>query len=161
MDMHWESELAELLGRLSDAQQLLLSLLDLKRQCLVQRDSAGLLALLPQEEELSNELQACHDRRQELLAQAAAEGLPGDSISSLAEKLPGGSSPSLKLSLNEARKRSQLLRHQSMAQWVAVQRTMLHLSHMIEIIATGGQLKPTYGRGGASHASGALMDQAV
>jgi hypothetical protein len=42
-----------------------------------------------------------------------------------------------------------------------VQRTMLHLSHMVEIIATGGQLKPTYGKGGATTNSGALMDQAV
>jgi hypothetical protein len=161
MDMHWETELAQLLGRLSGAQQQLLGLLDRKRECLINRDGVGLTALLPAEQELCAELQACHDRRQELLAKAAAEGLPSDSIRSLADKLPHGESQTLKQSLDEASKRSRLLRHQSMAQWVAVQRTMLHLSHMIEIIATGGQLKPTYGRGGTSASSGALMDQAV
>jgi hypothetical protein len=161
MDMHWETELAELLGRLSGAQQQLLQLLDRKRECLLKRDGAGLSALLPQEQELCSELEACHNRRQELLAQAAAEGLQADSIRSLAGKLPQGGSQSLKQSLDEASKRSRLLQHQSMAQWVAVQRTMLHLSHMIEIIATGGHLKPTYGRGGAPASSGALMDHAV
>lgn len=161
MELHWETELAQLLSRLSGAQQQLLVLLDRKRECLVNRDGAGLSALLPQEQELCAELEACHVRRQELLAQAAADGLPSDSIRTLADNLPLGSTQSLKQSIDEANRRSRLLRHQSMAQWVAFQRTMLHLSHMIEIIATGGQLKPTYGRGGTSTSSGALMDQAV
>ena len=49
----------------------------------------------------------------------------------------------------------------SLAQWVAVQRTVLHLSQMLEIIATGGRSQPTYGMGVGSQRSGALMDQAV
>lgn len=161
MDTHWETELGHLLTRLSDAQQALLKLLDRKRQFLLQRDHDGLSALLPEEESLCAELQACHDRRQELLALASEAGLPGDSIRSLARSLPGKESQSLKSSVDEASRRSSLLRHHSLAQWVAMQRTMLHLSHMIEIIATGGQLKPTYGKGGAAATSGALMDQAV
>lgn len=160
-DMHWETELAQLLGRLSDAQQQLLGLLDRKREMLLKRDHAALSALLPAEEHLCAELQACHDRRQQLLEQAAEVGMPADSIRSLAESLPRGESQSLKLSLDEANRRSRLLRHHCVAQWVAVQRTMLHLSHMVEIIATGGQLKPTYGKGGTATSSGALMDQAV
>lgn len=161
MDLHWESEVAGLLSRLSEAQRQLLTLLDRKRECLVQRDQSGLSALLPEEQNLCAELEACHERRQQLLALAATNGLPSDSIRSLAGSLPGREAQSLKQSLDEASHRSRLLRHQSMAQWVAVQRTMLHLSHMIEIIATGGQLKPTYGRGGTSATNGALMDQAV
>jgi hypothetical protein len=161
MDLHWETELAQLLNRLSDTQQSLLGLLDRKREMLLTRDHAALSALLPEEEHLCAELQACHDRRQQLLEQAAADGMPADSIRSLAQSLPRGESQSLKQSLDEASKRSRLLRHQCVAQWVAVQRTMLHLSHMVEIIATGGQLKPTYGKGGAATSSGALMDQAV
>jgi hypothetical protein len=161
MDMRWETELAQLLGRLSDAQQQLLSLLDRKRECLISRDHTALSALLPEEEQLCAELQACHDQRQQLLEQAAAEGMPADSIRSLAAALPRNESQSLKQSLDEANRRSRLLRHHCVAQWVAVQRTMLHLSHMVEIIATGGQLKPTYGKGGAATSSGALMDRAV
>ena len=161
MDIAWESELAKLLGRLSDAQQQLLGLLDRKREMLIKRDHVALSALLPEEEQLCVELQACHDRRQQLLEQAAAEGMPADSIRSLAQVLPRGQSQSLNQSLDEANRRSRILRHHCVAQWVAVQRTMLHLSHMVEIIATGGQLKPTYGKGGATTNSGALMDQAV
>ncbi len=161
MDLHWETELAQLLNRLSDAQQRLLGLLDRKREMLLTRDHSGLSELLPEEEQLCAELQACHDRRQQLLEQAATQGMPADSIRSLAQSLPQGESQSLKQSLDEASRRSRLLRHHCVAQWVAVQRTMLHLSHLVEIIATGGQIKPTYGKGGAATSSGALMDQAV
>lgn len=160
-DLHWETELAQLLSRLSDAQQQLLTLLDRKRVYLMKRDTVSLSALVPEEERLCTELQACHDRRQQLLEQASADGKPSDSIRSLAEALPTGESQSLKRSLDETNRRSRLLRHHCVAQWVTVQRTMLHLSHMIEIIASGGQLKPTYGKGGTAANSGALMDQAV
>jgi flagellar biosynthesis/type III secretory pathway chaperone len=161
MDIAWESELAKLLSRLSDAQQQLLKLLDRKRETLIKRDHAALSALVPEEEKLCAELQACHERRQHLLEQAAAAGMPADSIRSLSHALPLGESQSLSRSLDEATRRSRLLRHHCVSQWVAMQRTMLHLSHMVEIIATGGQLKPTYGKGGAAATSGALMDQAV
>jgi len=161
MELAWESEIALLLGRLSEAQDQLLDLLAKKRNFLVQRDQAGLSALLPQEEALCAELQACHDQRQELLVKAGERGLPADSIRSLANALPGENAQILKQPMDEAERRSHLLRHQCLAQWVAVQRTMLHLSHMVEIIATGGQLQPTYGKGSATTNSGALMDQAV
>jgi hypothetical protein len=161
MDIAWESELAKLLSRLSDAQQQLLKLLDRKRETLINRDHAALSALVPEEEKLCAELQACHEQRQQLLDEAAAAGMPADSIRSLSQALPNGESQTLGRSIDEASKRSRLLRNHCVSQWVAMQRTMLHLSHMVEIIATGGQLKPTYGKGGAATNSGALMDQAV
>ena len=161
MTLDLASELAELLSRLTEAQRELLGLLDRKRSCLTQRDSAGLAELIPAEQRLCTELQACHDRRQELLALASAEGLRADSIRVLADTLPQGKSQEVKQSIDTARTQSHLLRHQAMAQWVAMQRTMLHLSHMVEIIATGGHLKPTYGKGAAAIPGGSLMDQAV
>ena len=161
MDISWESEIAELLSRLSETQRQLLALLDRKRKMLVQRDQSGLASLATEEQALCNELQACHQRRQELLEQADSAGLPADSIQSLAGALPAESAAKLEKPLGESLERSRLLRHQSVAQWVVVQRTLLHLSHMLEIIATGGQSKPTYGSVGASTGNGALMDQAV
>jgi hypothetical protein len=53
------------------------------------------------------------------------------------------------------------LQHQSLTNWVLVQRTLLHLSQLIEIIATGGRLKPTYGKGSDHQAGGALVDRAA
>jgi len=161
MDINWESELAQLLDRLATSQQDLLGLLSRKHDLLLHRDHAGLAALAPEEEALSNELQACHDHRQTLLDQAAEAGLPADSIQSLSKALPNGDAQSLRQPIDESNQRSKLLRHQSLSQWVVVQRTLLHLSHMIEIVATGGQLQPTYGKGTTAQNSGSLMDQAV
>jgi len=161
MDHQWENEIAQLLGRLSQTQEQLLKLLDCKREFILNRDQEGLSALVPEEESLFHELQACHDQRQQLLMQAAEVGLPGDSIRSLAGALPMEGAQTLRQPLVEATRRSQLLRHQCVAQWVAVQRTMLHLSHLIEIIASGGQLQPTYGKGSTKVSSGSLMDKAV
>jgi len=161
MEIHWESELAELLGRLSQSQQQLLSLLSSKHDLLMSRDHAGLAELAPKEEAFCAELQACHQRRQELLEQAALAGLPSDSIQSLSEALPEEQAKKLRMPVEESIERARLLRHQSIAQWVVVQRTLLHLSHLLEIFATGGQSQPTYRKGGATESSGALIDQAI
>ena len=39
-----------------------------------------------------------------------------------------------------------LLQHQSLTNWVLAQKALLHVAQMLEIIATGGRLKPTYGK---------------
>lgn len=161
MDINWESELAELLDRLATTQQDLLGLLSQKHDLLIQRDHHALAALAPREERLCTELQACHELRQQLLDQAADAGLPADSIQSLTAALPEEAAQSLQQPIDESKQRSQLLQHQSISQWVVVQRTVLHLSQMLEIIATGGQLQPTYGKGGPAENSGSLMDQAI
>jgi len=161
MDTTWESELAELLGRLATAQQQLLALLGQKHDLLLARDHGALSALAPQEAELCAELEACHGHRQHLLDRAAAEGLPSDSSQSLTAAMPAEQAGRLQKPLLESQRRSQLLRHQSISQWVVVQRTLLHLSSVLEIIATGGQQTPTYGKGKSPENSGALMDQAV
>jgi hypothetical protein len=159
--INWESELAELLERLSAAQRDLLSLLVAKRTLIVQRDHNGLAALAEREGELAAELQACQQRRQELLAQADAQGLPGGSLAELNEALPKRTANTLRTPIDEARDRARLIRHECLTQWVAVQRTVLHLSQMLEIIATGGRSQPTYGKGRTAERGGALMDQAV
>ncbi len=161
MDITWESELAELLERLAETQQDLLGLLSRKHDLLLARDHEALSALAPEEQRLCTQLQACHERRKQLLERAAEAGLPADSIEALTSALPSESAQSLRQPIDESRRRSQLLRHQSISQWVVVQRTVLHLSQMLEIIATGGQLQPTYGKGGPAENSGSLMDQAV
>jgi hypothetical protein len=57
--------------------------------------------------------------------------------------------------------RARLLQHQALANWVLAQRTVLHLSQILEIIATGGRLQPTYGKENPIAAGGSLVDQAV
>ncbi len=159
--INWESELAALLERLSAAQRELLSLLAVKRDLIVKRDHQSLAALATREGELATELQACQQRRQELLTQADAAGLPDGSIAELSAALPKSAAASLRSPVAEAVNRSRLIRHECLTQWVAVQRTVLHLSQMLEIIATGGRSQPTYGKGRSAERSGSLIDQAV
>ncbi len=80
----WEAELVRFLNELSAVQSDLLALLTEKQQMLVHRDGAGLVSLNEREADLVARLQACHEQRAELLAQATDEGLPGDSLRALA-----------------------------------------------------------------------------
>lgn len=162
MHHKWDDELAALLNNLSAAQSELLEVLTLKRELLVAADLPGLEALEPRERDLAQRLQACHQQRAELLKHAAAEGLPGDSIRSLSGRLPAASRQALSARMDEAASRMRLLRHQGLTNWVLVQRKLLHLSQLLEIIATKGRPRPTYGRGAAiGGASGAFVDQAA
>ncbi len=161
MSDNWESDIAELLTDLSDVQTGILDVLNEKRSLIAGGDHQALAALAGREEQLVERLQGCHNRRQQLLERAAADGLPADSIRALAGALPGDARTRMHPRIQDARQRSRFLQHQSLTNWVLVQRSLLHLSQLIEIIATGGRMKPTYGNGSDRQDSGALVDRAV
>jgi hypothetical protein len=161
MQTPWESELAELLTELSAAQDQTLEILARKRELLVAGDEEGLAALAKQEETAIQDLQQCLRRREQLLERASTEGLPGDSIQSLAKALPSDAETGISERVGQATLRTRLLKHHSLTNWVLVQRTLLHLSQMLEIIATRGKLQPTYGKEEATHLCGALVDRAA
>ena len=156
-----ETDIAGLLTELADVQTSLLNVLGQKRQLIASGDHVALSGMAGREQTLIDRLQACLDRRGELLSQAEADGLPADSIQSLSETLSDGPKNRVKANISEAVNRSRLLQHQSLTNWVLVQRSLLHLSQLIEIIATGGRLQPTYGNGSNRQTSGALVDRAV
>ncbi|MEN1678681.1 MAG: flagellar export chaperone FlgN [Planctomycetota bacterium] len=156
-----EEQVANLLSDLAATQGELLDLLGRKRQMIASRDRQGLNALQAEEAKLADRLMGCHQRRQALLAGAASRGLPGDSLQALAASLPREERQRLAPGIADARRRARLVQHQSLTNWVLVQRTLLHLSQMIEIIATGGQMRPTYGDSASPRAGGAFVDQAV
>lgn len=157
----WDTELATLLAELSDIQTELLAMLSDKRAWLLNADLEALSAMRSREAELVGRLQACHERRLALLARAASEGLPSANLTSLAAALPSEQRQHLTPQLREASARIRLLQHQSLTNWVLVQRTLLHLAQLLEIIATGGRLKPTYGKNDCAPTGGSLVDQAV
>lgn len=157
----WETRLASLLDELSGVQNDLLRLLDVKRERLVAKDREALEAMQPEEQTLIDRLAVCQQRRQSLLDAAAAEGLPSTDLRAVADSMPAAERDRLRPALREARRRSRLVQHQSLTNWVLVQRTLLHLSQMVEIIATGGRKSPTYEKSGPSAAGGALVDHAV
>ncbi len=157
----WEAEISALLNDLSGTQSELLGLLEEKRRLLVAGDAAGLQALTAREEAVITRLQDCQDLRARLLAQAAEQQLPGESIRALAKAMPGAARKQLLAQVDEASRRFRLLGHHSLANWVLIQRSLLHLSQLIEIIATGGRRRPTYGKTDDCHCGGSLVDQAA
>lgn len=157
----WESQLSVLLNDLLSVQSRFLGLLERKRQLLAAEDLDGLQLLSSEEEELSAELQACVARRAELLRMVRDEGIAADNLRSLAERLAPAERTAVEPQLRRAAAQARLLRHESMVHWVVVQRTLLHLTQLLEIIATGGKLQPTYGRGEPVACTGGLVDRAA
>lgn len=158
-DALWERELGDLLNDLTAAQGELLALLAQKQKLLVRTDVAGLESLADQERALLDRLQRCHDRRQELLRQAAEHQLPNNNLRSLAQSAPPSQRPQLRQQVKSASAQARLLQHHSLTTWVLAQRTLLHLAQMLELIATGGRRQPTYSKEPATFATGTLVDQ--
>ncbi len=154
-----ENDLAALLSDLLAGQDELFAILTKKRQLLGAADLEGLSAIGPQEQRWIGALQECLRRREQLLARAAQEGLPAKNIKAVAERLPTADGRALCQRVDLARRRSRLLQQESLVNGVVVQRTLLHLSQLLEIIATGGRLQPTYGERRLAVAGGTMLDQ--
>lgn len=158
----WEQEIASFLKDLLKVQGRLLQYLRRKRDCLARADIRGLEELTAEGAELEGELQTCLDRRAELLARAQAEGYAVDSIRSLSVAVAARSEVSRQLA--EASHVARLLQIHNLTNWMLNQRALIHLSQLIEIIATGGHGLPTYEKGAAAHqacASGSLLDRSI
>jgi hypothetical protein len=154
-----ESAVAALLDELSNVQSDLLAALVEKREALAAADLPRLAALQPQEEQLAERLARCLEERARLLSAAQAEGLPHENVAKLATGLKRGKAGSLGEQVKQAQGRMQLLAQQCLTNWVLAQRSLLHVSQLLEIIATGGRLQPTYGDKESVHARGTLVNQ--
>jgi len=159
MDTVWESELASFLTELSAVQSESLEVLTSKREALSAWNLEELESIGKREESLVHRLKQCLERREGLLEKAGREGLPDASIRSLAAALPRDDQDQLADQLGDSNGRSRLLQHNSLVNWVMVQRTLIHLSQLLEILATGGQMNPTYSREGETARGGALVDR--
>ncbi len=156
-----DDQLAQLLADLSAIQSDLLTTLTDKRARLLSADKESIAAMQSREAELIVRLQNVQERRQQLLAQAASEGLPSADLKSLAESLPAPRRQHFEPQIRDASARMRLLQHHSLTNWVLVQRTLIHLSQLLEIIATGGRQQPTYGISDTARRGGAFVDQAA
>ncbi len=157
----WEQEIASFLERLSSVQEQVLALLAEKRQLLAKADQPGLVALQTREREAIQALQECHAWREEFLRQAKLSGLPGNNLRELTASLSRDARQQLHPRIQAATSRARLLQHDSITNWLVNQKTLIHLSQILEIIATGGQLQPTYGKENQDGSRGSLVDQAA
>ncbi len=154
-----ENQLADFLGELSSVQTELLEVLGAKRECMADGKIDGLPELQAREEQLGERLKACHDRRNKMLESASESGLPNESLGDLAKVFPSENGSRLREQVNDAAQRTRLLQHESLTNWVLAQRSLLHVSQLLEIIVTGGRTKPTYGITNTTQTRGALLDQ--
>ena len=157
--MDFEAEITGLLDDLTSVQTELLEVLAQKRVALTNADMQGLAELQPRELHLSDRLAACQDRRTALLAEAKAQGKPSENVARLANSTNTGKPSKLGIQVKETAARLRILQHHSLANWVLAQRSLLHVSQLLEIIATGGQMRPTYGDRESVHACGSLVNQ--
>jgi len=157
--LDFEAAIGALLDELSSVQSELLEVLTRKRTALAAADLQSLAELQPREEQLAARLSQCQRRRSELLSAASREGLPNENVAKLAMKVSGGKRGALGQKVKTAGSRMRLLQHQSLANWVLAQRSLLHVSQLLEIIATGGRMQPTYGDKESVHARGSLLNQ--
>jgi flagellar biosynthesis/type III secretory pathway chaperone len=160
-DRSWESDLANLLEDLTQVQDELLAVLASKRHCMSVGDMPGMKALQSTEQSLCDRLQACHDRRGQLLQKAAEEGMPSGGLRDLASLVKTHEDRDLGRKVKNISSQMSLLQHNCLVNWVLAQKALLHASQMLEIIATGGRLQPTYGNRAGHAARGALVDQEV
>src|SRR4029079_4998758 len=110
------------------------------------------------EEQVVDRLQHCLDRRLRLLARAADEGRAATSSLIFAQSLEPAQRLHFAPQLDEASRRARRVQQEALTNWVIAQRTLVHLSQLLEIIATGGRLQPTYGREAAT-STGSLLNQ--
>jgi flagellar biosynthesis/type III secretory pathway chaperone len=143
---------------LSHVQGDLLALLGRKGEALASKNYTVLSECTAQESDLLARLEACHACRQELLEAARAEGRPASTVEELAGSIETPRRKELRREVTEARRRMRLLQHQSLANWVVAQRTLIHLSQLIEVVATGGKMRSTYGTAEPSLCGGSLVD---
>ena len=156
-----EAEVASLLTDLSAAQDELIDVLTLKRDRMASGDVEGMQSLASREDRLASRLQECHERRAALLDRAGNAGRPNASIRQLAASMPAQSRENLNKQVSSTASRLRMLQHHSLTNWVLAQRSVLHLSQLLEIVATGGKIRPTYDKGESAHSRGALVDRAV
>ncbi|GAB6164469.1 hypothetical protein JCM19992_04690 [Thermostilla marina] len=145
MQSSWESELASFLTDLSAIQQQSLDILTRKRQSLASVDMEELANVDKEEAALAERLQELLERREALLTRAKQSGLPAENVRSLAAAVQGKHGD-LSRRANEASRRARLLQHNALTNWLIIQRTLIHLSQLLEIIATGGESRPTYNK---------------
>ena len=157
-----ENDIFQFLNQLAPTQEQTLAVLSRKQALLVKPDRDGLAEIAVEEQTVLDLLKQCLTRREEILADARQQGHAVESIQALCQRILPPHSECLRL-VEDATRRSRLIQSQSLTNWVMTQKSIVHLSQMLEIIETRGQGKPTYHRQGEkeSGSPGGFIDRAA
>ncbi|MDR1385872.1 MAG: flagellar protein FlgN [Planctomycetaceae bacterium] len=159
---HWQHQLSKFLKSLLSAQQETITLLERKQSLFAANDLTAIETMIPQERQAAETLQQCLAERQKLLQDAAAEGLPSESVGMLARAVVPDQDEEFWRIFRTTQYQSSLLRQHNITNWVVTQRGLLHISQMLDIIAARGQPRPTYTRNHSKNigtTGGSLMDR--
>ena len=138
-------DLSSFFNELSEVQHELGVVLVEKRQRLIDVDAEVLQIVETRENQLLARLQQCSEHRQEFLAAAKHRGLPAESLQSALAALPQDDQrQALQSQLADAAMRCLQLRHTSITTWVLAPRSFIHISPLLNIIATGDHRPPTH-----------------
>lgn len=141
-----ETEIARLLDQVTQIQSNLLEILRAKRVAMMKGDIQEQRRLLSEEANIYESLSRVNQERSVILEHAHSAGLEGSTLKDVSRRLPEPRGTELSKRIGEAGKVAQTLRLEQLTNWVADQQCLLHVSHLLEIIATGGRLRPTYGK---------------
>ena len=142
----WQKQLTDFLESLLQSQKDVVALLERKRELFQKNDPAAIGEMAQEEQAAADRLKQCLAEREKLLQYASAEGLPAQTIESLARAIVPYTNEVFFELLASVQRQTQLLRQHNITNWVLTQRGMLHSSQMLEIIATRGRLQSTYNR---------------
>ncbi|MDA7951954.1 MAG: flagellar protein FlgN [Pirellulaceae bacterium] len=143
----WEREVVSLIQLLWKVQDDLLKVLKQKREYIKTGDFEKCKTVETLEQSVLKRLQDCYTRRESLLALATEEGFSVENLSQLAKVVSKNSAPHLRNQLSEASMRMRFLQNECLTNWVLAQRSLLHVSQLLEIISSGGKEKSTYKQG--------------
>ena len=155
-----EQQVARLLTDLTDIQSQLLEVLRGKREAVVSRNEQDYRQLLEQEQQIYQSLERVGLERAQLLQQAHENGIQGETLQEVAEHLPQSSKAGLTQRIGKANEMTQTLRFEQLTNWVVDQQCLLYVSQLLEMIATGGRLRPTYAKSEFGM-RGSLLDHEV
>ena len=139
-----ELDIAALLEDISSAQQDMLDHLDQKFTALKHRDVTALQDLQKHEEDLLRKLSQCQNRRLELIDNANENEHKGKTLAEITQSLSSENSLNLTQKIKQTEHQNKLLKHQGLTNWILAQRSLVHVTQILEIIATGGKMRPTY-----------------
>jgi|GEM_PF-5973772 len=162
--MTLEKQFDTLMDDILDVQSDLFAAISEKRKALIETDIDAITALIAREETLAGKLNECSERREVLLKIAKKVGVKAASVRAVVSSLPSKNRASLEAKIGKIERQAKMLKSQNLTNLLVIQKTLLHLSKMVEIIATGSPEKTIYSNGqsgSTSDCSGKLVDHAI
>ncbi|MDR3197725.1 MAG: flagellar protein FlgN [Planctomycetaceae bacterium] len=139
-----EQEVVAFLNQLAMVQEKILDVLKRKQILLVKPDKESLAAITAEEELTLLLLQQTLDYREKILESAKKQEHNADSIRILCEQIFPKPNNEWRLLVDAAQNRNRQIRYLALANWTVSQKSLIHLTQILEIIETRGQGKTTY-----------------